>query len=129
VQGESHFLCRQSSQTGEMPDVETLWRFFSKAIPVFVPFTALAKHSPLFCLVRDTCTKWSACIVHRKANVRSRYGKEAAELFEQAAMAYTQEQFEVIKNKIHHFSNELYQYCFGSSFLKFLFHSNFYYYY
>ena len=71
---------------------------------------------PAIASVDNTFTKWSACIVHRKANVRTRYGQEAADLFQVAASAYTLQQFEVIKIKIKDFSNELYNYCFGSYF-------------
>ncbi|MBT5637957.1 MAG: SWIM zinc finger family protein [Candidatus Peribacter sp.] len=69
---------------------------------------------PAIAEVDDSFAKWSACIVHRKGNVVKRYDKVAGELFENAAKAYTLEQYEKCKQKIKDFGPGLYQYCFGS---------------
>jgi hypothetical protein len=69
---------------------------------------------PTIAKVDDSFAKWSACIVHRKGNVVKHYNKLAGELFENAAKAYTIEQFEKYWEKIKDFGPGLYQYCFGS---------------
>ena len=52
--------------------------------------------------------------MHRKGNVVKRFGKVAGELFENCAFSYMIEQYEVMREKIKEFGDDLYQYCFGS---------------
>jgi len=58
---------------------------------------------PAIAEVDDSFAKWSAFIVHKEGNVVKRFNKLAGELFENAAVAYTLEQYEKCKEKNERF--------------------------